>query len=97
VILTGSSDPETKLIALRAGATDLLQKPIHREELLARLSNVLKIKAYQDRLHRHSEELEDAVQRRTAELEASRLDLIHCLARAAEFRDDDTGQHNMRV
>lgn len=97
VILTGSSDPETKLIALRAGATDLLQKPIHREELLARLSNVLKIKAYQDRLHRHSEELEDAVQRRTAELEASRLDLIHCLARAAEFRDDDTGQHIIRV
>ena len=97
LILTGSSDPETKLNALQAGATDLLQKPVHGEELLARLGNVLKVKAYQDRLYRHSEDLEEAVQRRTAELEASRLDVIHCLARAAEFRDDDTGQHIIRV
>jgi putative two-component system response regulator len=97
IILTGSSDPETKLIALQAGATDLLQKPVHSEELLARLGNILRMKAYQDRLHQHSEELEEAVQRRTAELEASRLDVIHCLARAAEFRDDDTGQHVLRV
>ncbi len=97
LILTGSSDPETKLIALKAGATDLLQKPVHGEELLARLGNVLKVKAYQDQLYRHSEDLEAAVQRRTAELEASRLDVIHCLARAAEFRDDDTGQHIIRV
>lgn len=97
VILTGSQDPETKLIALRAGATDLLAKPVHPEELLARLGNVLRVKAYQDRLFRYSEELEEAVRSRTAELEASRLDVIHCLARAAEFRDDDTGQHVIRV
>ena len=97
IILTGSSDPETKLIALQAGATDLLQKPVHSGELLARLGNVLRVKAYQDQLHRHSEALEEAVRRRTAELEASRLDVIHCLARAAEFRDDDTGQHIIRV
>ena len=97
LILTGSSDPETKLTALQAGATDLLQKPVHGEELLARLGNVLRVKAYHDRLHRHSEDLEEAVRRRTAELEASRLDVIHCLARAAEFRDDDTGQHIIRV
>ncbi len=97
IILTGSNDPETKLIALRAGAADLLAKPVHPEELLARLGNVLRVKAYQDGLFRHSEALEEAVRRRTAELEASRLDVIHCLARAAEFRDDDTGQHVIRV
>jgi len=97
IILTGCSDPETKLIALRAGATDLLAKPVHSEELLARISNVLKVKAFQDQLGFHSEQLEDAVRSRTAELEASRLEVIHCLARAAEFRDDDTGQHVLRV
>lgn len=97
VILTGSAESETKLAALKAGATDLLAKPVHREELLARLGTVLKLKAYQDQLHRYSESLEEAVKRRTAELEASRLELIHCLARAAEFRDDDTGKHVLRV
>jgi putative two-component system response regulator len=97
VILTASSDDETKIRALRAGATDLLCKPVHREELLARLGNVLQVKAWQDHMRGYSEALEEAVRRRTNELEASRLDVIHCLARAAEFRDDDTGQHIVRV
>lgn len=97
VILTASSADETKLEALECGATDLLSKPVHRGELLARIRNVLAVKAYQDALRRHSQSLEDAVRERTAELEASRLEVIHCLARAAEFRDDDTGQHIIRV
>ncbi len=97
VILTASSTNDTKLEALRCGATDLLSKPVHQGELLARIRNVLAVKAYQDRLCRYSEELEEAVSKRTADLEASRLELIHCLARAAEFRDDDTGRHIIRV
>jgi putative two-component system response regulator len=97
VILTASSTNDTKLEALEGGATDLLSKPVHRAELLARIRNVLSVKAYQDRLCRYSEELESAVRQRTADLEASRLEVIHCLARAAEFRDDDTGQHIIRV
>lgn len=97
VILTASSDDETKIKALRAGATDLLCKPVHREELLARLGNVLQVKAWQDHMRGYSEELEEAVKKRTLELETSRLEVIQCLARAAEFRDDDTGQHIVRV
>jgi putative two-component system response regulator len=30
-------------------------------------------------------------------LQASHQNIIHCLARAAEFRDDDTGRHVLRV
>jgi putative two-component system response regulator len=97
VILTANSEDETKLTALECGATDLLSKPVHHGELMARIRNVLSVKAYQDELRRHSQTLEDAVRERTAELEASRLDVIHCLARAAEFRDDDTGAHIVRV
>ena len=97
VILTATSTNDIKLKALRCGATDLLSKPIHRDELLARIRNVLTAKVYQDQQRQYSEELEDAVRQRTAELEESRLELIHCLARAAEFRDDDTGQHIIRV
>ena len=97
VILTANSEDETKLTALECGATDLLSKPVHHGELMARIRNVLSVKAYQDELRRHSQSLEDAVRQRTAELEASRLDVIHCLARAAEFRDDDTGAHIVRV
>jgi putative two-component system response regulator len=94
VVLTASSSSDTKLEALEMGATDFLAKPVHRGELLARIRNVLTLKAHQDR---HSEELEEAVRLRTAELETSRMEVIQCLARAAEFRDDDTGKHVVRV
>lgn len=97
VVLTASSADDTKLEALRCGATDLLAKPVHHAELLARIQNVLTVKAFQDRICQYSVELERAVRERTADLETSRMEVIHCLARAAEFRDDDTGQHIIRV
>jgi putative two-component system response regulator len=97
VILTTVADRETKLRALELGATDFLSKPLDPSELVARVRNVLAVKAFQDRLENYSKDLEAAVRLRTAELEASRQDVIHCLARAAEFRDDDTGYHIIRV
>ncbi len=97
VILTSSTDEDEKLHALQLGATDFLHKPVHRGELLARLRNILMAKGYQDHLRQQSETLEAAVRERTSELEASRQDVIHCLARASEFRDTDTGQHIIRV
>jgi len=97
VILTSESSDDIKMEALTLGANDFLQKPVHRGELLARVRNILLAKAYQDQLKNHSETLEAAVRRRTIELEASHRDVIHCLARAAEHRDDDTGHHIIRV
>jgi putative two-component system response regulator len=97
IVLTATTDSEVKLQALELGATDLLQKPIHSGELLARLRNILMAKAYKDQLRDYSQTLEAAVRERTAELEVSRQEVIHCLARAAEFRDDDTGHHVIRV
>jgi len=97
VILTAATDRETKLRALELGATDFLGKPLDPSELVARVRNVLSVKAFQDRLQNYSKDLEAAVRQRTAELEASRQDVTHCLARAAEYRDDDTGFHIIRV
>ncbi|MBM83151.1 MAG: hypothetical protein CMJ78_21525 [Planctomycetaceae bacterium] len=44
-----------------------------------------------------SAHLEHAVRKRTHELNQSRKEVIRCLARAAEFRDDQTGHHIARV
>jgi cyclic di-GMP phosphodiesterase len=97
VILTAVTDRETRVRAVELGATDFLNKPVDASELLPRVRNVLVVKSYQDHLRHHSDDLEAAVRQRTAELENSRRDLVHCLARAAEYRDDDTGQHVLRV
>lgn len=97
VILTASTDNQTRVDALRGGANDFLNKPVDPNELAPRVGNLLTLKRHQDRLQDYSKELERAVRARTAELEASRRDLLHCLARASEFRDDDTGYHVIRV
>jgi putative two-component system response regulator len=97
IVLTASSDPQVKLKALRLGASDFLAKPIDPSELTLRVQNVLSVKAYQDHLSKYSERLEEQVKVRTAELVLSRQEAIHCLARAAEYRDDDTGHHVIRV
>ena len=97
IILTASCDRETKLAVLERGATDFLAKPVDPFELGPRVRNALMVKKYHDSLRTYAQTLEDAVRRRTAELEASRKDVIYCLARAAEMRDDDTGHHVLRV
>lgn len=97
VILTASTAPETKHTALQLGATDFLAKPVDPSELIPRVRNMLVVKAHQDHLEAYAEQLEQAVQQRTQELAISRQHVIECLARAAEYRDDDTGQHIIRV
>ena len=97
LILTANSDSGVKLRCLELGATDFLIKPIDPMELAPRVRNALVSKINHDKLIRHAAELEEVVQRRTRELENSRREVIYSLARAAELRDNDTGNHVIRV
>lgn len=97
IILTASSDRGTRLRALELGATDFLAKPLDPEELAPRIRNALLMRSYENRLLAHATTLEETVRHRTSDLCASRLELLLCLARAAEHRDDDTGKHVVRV
>lgn len=97
IILTASPDPALKTQALELGATDFLAKPVDPSELVLRVKNVLAAKANFDMLAKYSVDLERQVQERTRALEASRRHIIFCLARASEFRDNDTGHHVIRV
>ncbi len=97
LILTASTDRETKLLALQRGATDFLAKPVDPSELIPRVRNALLVKAHQDHLELYAERLEEQVRARTLELELSRREIIECLAHAAEYRDNTTGRHIVRV
>ena len=97
IILTASNNAESKLKALELGVNEFLAKPVDPSELLLRLRNTLAAKTLRDHLANYSARLEEEVRQRTAELEAARQEVMHCLARAAEFRDDDTGRHVLRV
>ena len=97
VVLTSNTDAGTKLRALELGVADFLQKPVDPSELVLRLRNTLSAKAYRDHLACYSVTLEQQVRIRTEQLESAHHQIIHCLARAADFRDDDTGKHVVRV
>ena len=49
VIMTASDNVEVKKRALELGATDLLNKPISREDLLVRIQNCIRLKTYIDK------------------------------------------------
>jgi len=97
IVLTETADRDVKQVCLELGVSDFLSKPIDPIDLLPRVRNLLLNKHYSDQQASHAEWLEEQVRKRTAELAASREEVVHCLARAGEFRDDDTGQHVVRV
>lgn len=97
VMLTGLTTREIKQQALDLGAADLLNKPVEPEDLVARLRSVLRLKSYQDQLKAHNQILEQRVAERTSDLFRARLDSIWRLGKAAEHRDNETGNHVIRV
>ena len=97
IIVTGLQEQTLKRRALDLGAADLLDKPVDPEVLLARLRSVLRIRHYQEELQKQNNLLESKVKERTRALETSNKEIVLSLARAAEYRDEDTGGHVFRV
>jgi putative two-component system response regulator len=97
LMLASAADGPIRRNALALGATDFLAKPVDATDLVPRTRNALLAGAQKRRLASQAEEMEREVRKRTAELATSRQEVIRCLALAAEYRDDDTGHHIMRV
>ncbi len=97
IILTGEHDHDLKRKALEVGAADLLNKPVCAADLIARLCSVLRLHSYQKQVKAQNALLEARVQERTKELLISRQEIVWRLAKAGEYRDEETGNHVMRV
>lgn len=97
IIVTVQADRETRLLTLNAGAKDFLTKPIDLAELSVRVHNQLETRGLHLMLSRQNQVLEEKVALRTEELHSTRLEIIRRLARAAEFRDNETGMHVKRM
>ena len=97
IIITESHAREDKRRAMELGASDLLNGPFVPEDLRARVASMLRLKGQQDAIQSHTERLDQTVESRTSELEASQIDVIWRLGKAAELRDEETGNHVVRV
>ena len=97
MVLTAQQEREYRIRALDLGARDFICKPFDQVELLARVRNLLEAHRFQQSLHVRKGELERLVQERTRELHDTRLQIVRKLGRAAEFRDNETGNHIIRM
>lgn len=97
VVITASLEKDSRMRALQEGAEDFLTRPIERFEVVARIKNLSRLKAYQNLLKRYNEELKKEVEAKTAELQQSHLETLLMLAKASEYRDEETGQHIQRM
>ncbi len=104
LVLTAQHTQEFRQRALDSGARDYVTKPCNLDELLSRVRNLLEMKMLQNYMSSQNQILENQVRTRTLDLvktqrnlHDTQLQVIQRLGRAAEFRDNDTGYHIVRM
>ena len=90
IFITAKSEEEDEQKGLALGAVDYITKPISPPIVKARVKTHLAL-SNQNRF------LEQKVRERTEELHLTRLEIIRRLGRAAEFKDNETGLHVIRM
>ncbi len=97
LMVTADHEKEVRYRALETGATDFLTKPVDRIEFTSRVKNMLSIRRSHVLLSDRAALLAEEVSKATAEIHARERETIFRLARAAEFRDPETGAHILRM
>ena len=83
IVVTGTALAE-RLHAIEAGADDFIAKPVDKDEVLARIKSLLRIKRYQDTIAAQATEL--ALQKQALEQRAAQLVELQPDARSARPR-----------
>ncbi|MBI4985364.1 MAG: response regulator [Rhodocyclales bacterium] len=97
VMVTANDLKEVRYSALQAGATDFLTKPVDKNEFIARIRNMATLRRNQRLLADRAALLAVEIAAATATIAARERETIFRLARAAEYRDPDTGAHITRM
>jgi len=97
VVITCVEDKSIRYRALEAGATDFLYKPIDHYECRARCRNLLQLKKQQGIIKDRAHWLEKEVFKKTSEIQLREKETLLRLARAGEYRDEETGNHVIRM
>lgn len=104
IVVTAQSDNGAKFRAMALGAKDFIVKPYEMQETLNRIRNTLESKIMHNRLEEQNHELDAKVLERTKELEAktkeleeANVEILRALGRAAECKDNETGNHTIRM
>jgi len=92
--LTGTKD---KVKAFEQGGVDYIEKPFQLEEVRARVETHLKLSYFQKELEAYNDNLKQMVEEKVKEISESQIATIFAMAKLAESRDNDTGDHLKRI
>ena len=90
IFVSAMSEVNDEAQGFELGAVDYITKPVSPAIVLARVRSQLA-------LYDQKRDLEEMVQQRTDELNKTRSEIIRRLGRAAEFKDNETGMHVIRM
>lgn len=90
IFVTARGETENETEGFACGAVDYITKPFRAPVVRERVKTHLA-------LHDLNRTLEERVLERTAELTETRLEILHRLGIAGEYRDNETGRHVVRV
>lgn len=97
IIVTVVEDRQIRYQALESGATDFLTRPIDPQECRARCRNLLTLRRSQKIVTDRAKWLEDQVIQATRDIRIREQETLLRLAKAGEYRDEDTGNHIIRM
>jgi putative two-component system response regulator len=97
IFVTAMNAQEEEERGLELGAADYISKPLRPRIVLARVHTQLQLKRASDLLRDRNVFLQAEVERRMGENQLIQEVSIHALARLAEIRDSETGNHLRRT
>jgi len=97
MVITGVDDKKVLYDALDAGATDFLAKPIDHRECRTRCSNLLKLRRQHQVIKGRAKWLESKFAEAVVDVRRREHETLMRLAKAGEYRDEETGNHIIRM
>ena len=97
VVVTSMEERDIKYQVLESGATDFITKPIDPYECRVRCRNMLHLRLQQKIILHRSQFLEQRIADATKQIRAREHDTLFRLAKAGEYRDEETGNHLVRM
>lgn len=97
VMITVVGERSVLYEALNAGATDFLRRPLDQYECRSRCRNLLTLRQQQSIIQDRAKWLEKKVELATHQVLLRERETLLRLAKAGEYRDEDTGNHILRM
>ena len=97
VVVTSLEEQTVKYQVLESGATDFITKPIDPYVCRVRCRNMLHLRLQQKIILHRSQFLEQRIAEATKQIRAREHETLFRLAKAGEYRDEDTGNHLIRM